>query len=841
MKPLKLIISAFGSYAGREEIDFEGIDHGIFLITGDTGAGKTTIFDAITFALYGDMSGGNRDSAMMRSQYAKEESETFVELSFMEMGMVYTVTRSPMYSRLSRRKNKNGEYTRVQSGAKVCLILPDKKEYPGNIRDVNQRIQEITGVDKNQFTQIAMIAQGEYLKLLHASSRERKEIFSRIFNTSVYHRIQQDLKEKNQQLFEKLEDGRKLYRHELDRVVCMEESRLLEEWKQVKSCPETGIQEILDLMGRISEEIRGREMEWRQEADLLHQKISSLERERQQIMENNERILKKREAERIYNELKQKDEAYREEKRRLEQAEQASYVRLKEEKYLEADRELKDAGEKSRAIRLRKQELETELDSLTVQWKERQKEITVLLPGILEELIVLRQAGTLYEKLEAAQAEWMDKKNREEKARGKSEQEVLSFRRWNDETEAFHAEAARLADSPRQSLNWKKKKEECTVRREQAEKLSEMEHTADLLLKEWNSEAVRLSEAERIYREAGKAYEKIYYGFIAAQAGIMAAALKEGEECPVCGSTSHPKKAAVIEGTVTENQVTAAGEQKEEADRGLRAQAERTGRAETLYRGQKAVLDEMRDGLPGADNQEIKELVKRCREEEARAAQILEEAEREENRLTEVKEELRKREDARYGLEQRVKEQEEVWRTAKMEADIAERELYRIQREVPYPSKEEADLQLRRLEEGKNRLENEEQAWKDQEKRLTEGIREQNGSLLTSMETENMWRKKEKKAFEEFENEMSIRGFTADHAYRDALMDQEEIRRQREFWQRYEQDCIKAEIRFRQYEEQASGKEWKHPEAGGGTERTGSSGKRNPGTGWKTVGLKGMQ
>lgn len=177
MKPLELTMSAFGSYGGKETVDFKKIGHGIFLITGDTGAGKTTIFDAVSFALFGETSGQKREPSMMRSQYAAEDQETYVSLKFSERGEKYEITRSPSYTRISKRRNKNGEYSAVPVPAKASLLLPDGSEYPGNLRDINQKIQEIVGVDLNQFSQIAMIAQGDYLRLLHASSRERKEIF----------------------------------------------------------------------------------------------------------------------------------------------------------------------------------------------------------------------------------------------------------------------------------------------------------------------------------------------------------------------------------------------------------------------------------------------------------------------------------------------------------------------------------------------------------------------------------------------------------------------------------------------------------------------------------------
>ena len=200
MRPVRLTMSAFGSYSGVEVIDFTRVQGGLFLITGDTGAGKTTIFDAITYALYDRTSGGQRDGNMMRSQYASEDADTYVEYVFTYRGGEYTVRRNPEYMRAGKRKNADGSVRLVKETSKVSLILPDGKEFQGKKREIDRKIEEIIGLDVGQFTQIAMIAQGDFLKLLHAGSRERKKIFSKIFQTQIYWRMQEELKEQGKSL-----------------------------------------------------------------------------------------------------------------------------------------------------------------------------------------------------------------------------------------------------------------------------------------------------------------------------------------------------------------------------------------------------------------------------------------------------------------------------------------------------------------------------------------------------------------------------------------------------------------------------------------------------------------
>ena len=192
MRPLHLTMSAFGPYAGQTTVDFEALGtSGLYLITGDTGAGKTTIFDAIAYALYGEASGENRESSMLRSKYAAPETPTFVELTFSNGGRIYTVRRNPEYLRPKSR----GTGTTVQK-ADAELTMPDGRVIT-KARDVTAAVTDIIGVDREQFSRIAMIAQGEFRKLLLAQTDERKTIFRQIFHTGRYQALQVRLKEED--------------------------------------------------------------------------------------------------------------------------------------------------------------------------------------------------------------------------------------------------------------------------------------------------------------------------------------------------------------------------------------------------------------------------------------------------------------------------------------------------------------------------------------------------------------------------------------------------------------------------------------------------------------------
>ena len=218
MRPLKLTMQAFGSYADRTEIDFTIPNQNFFLITGDTGAGKTTIFDAMVFALYGEASSGanKKDGAELQSQFAELSKEPYVELEFSERDSagsgIYTVRRSPRHLRLLKRKTKNPYKEEKET---VALTFPDGTVREGNVARVNAKIEEIVGLTKSQFMQVAMIAQGEFMDLLRAKSSDKKLIFRKLFGTELYQKLADELDRRRK---EKLSDMTRI------RKVCQTEA-----------------------------------------------------------------------------------------------------------------------------------------------------------------------------------------------------------------------------------------------------------------------------------------------------------------------------------------------------------------------------------------------------------------------------------------------------------------------------------------------------------------------------------------------------------------------------------------------------------------------------------------
>ncbi len=187
MKPIRLTMSAFGPFAGKTEVDFSALgENGLFLISGDTGAGKTTLFDAITFAFYGTASGGaeRRDAKSFRSHFADPKTETYVELTFSHGGRTYTIRRNPTYERAGYKTPRSHD---------ASMVCGETHKTCTGATEVTSAVTQLLGLDEKQFRQTVMIAQGDFLRILHAGSDERVRIFEEIFGTQLYNHIEKEV------------------------------------------------------------------------------------------------------------------------------------------------------------------------------------------------------------------------------------------------------------------------------------------------------------------------------------------------------------------------------------------------------------------------------------------------------------------------------------------------------------------------------------------------------------------------------------------------------------------------------------------------------------------------
>jgi len=494
MKPLKLTMSAFGSYAGKNVIDFTGQQQGIFLITGDTGAGKTTIFDAITYALYNQTSGGERNGNMMRSQYAQPETETYVELEFLYRGQTYRVRRNPDYK--ITKTLKNGKIREQKVPHSVELTLPDGTVFPEKKNATDAKIIEILGLTADQFSQIVMIAQGDFLKLLYTKSDERKMIFSKLFRTDIYWKIQENLRRKSMEMDERIQENDRAFEQEKSRIMPLPESE------------EIPLDELVErLRERLKDALKEQNLR-RANVEELNKKITKYE-------EINKLFVSLEKIRQTGRELEARQAESKERRQQIENARKADKVLVAEQQNLRQQQAVEQSAQAIAKMGETLADDQEMFETLKTQLQEAEAKKKREAADIQKKMLALEQSFPSYEALQNARSEEQQAKKVWEDLRKTSE-------------ESFHKKAAGIA-----ALKEQQKRQEQIV--EQTKK---------------NWEQTSLSASE-----SAKHYEHMYEAFLKEQAGILAENLSAGCPCPVCGSTVHPDPAKLSDHAVTELEV----------------------------------------------------------------------------------------------------------------------------------------------------------------------------------------------------------------------------------------------------------------------------------------------
>lgn len=480
MRPVRLVMSAFGPYAGRTEIDFTLLGRrGLYLVCGDTGAGKTTIFDAIAYALYDTASGTYRDASMLRSKYADPDTPTEVELTFDYADQRYVIRRSPEYFRTKKR----GEGV-TKARAEVSLTYPDGRVLT---KGVDQAVIEIMGLDCGQFSQIAMIAQGDFLKLLLASTEERQTIFRKIFHTQTYQRLQEHLRTECSTLKTDLELRRAGLMQYIKGIAFAQGSLLGEKAEQAKM-GELPLGETLEVLSRIIEDDSDRcnalsaaEKQCAEELDAVSESITKAETQ-QKIRE-----------------------ALHTAKQQLAAAiprRQAAEERL--------------AAEKSGLPEAEK--LDERIGSIA---------------GKLPEYAALNRKHERLKKMQRDAASLAQDTERKREER-KHKQALLS---------AMREEHRALGDTAAEVIALTHKQQALAQSRMEIQQLQKAFAEAAAMKKQLeNAQALYTAKADAA-SQAQAEYDLLYRAYLDEQAGLLADTLEEGKACPVCGGKEHPAPA----------------------------------------------------------------------------------------------------------------------------------------------------------------------------------------------------------------------------------------------------------------------------------------------------------
>ena len=560
MRPLKLTMAGFGPYAGVQVLDFDCLgSSGLYLITGDTGAGKTTIFDAITFALFGEASGNNRDSTMLRSKYAKDDAPTYVELTFAYGGKVYTVTRNPAYE---RAKTRGTGTTTESAGAE--LTYPDGHHVTKK-GEVDAAIREIIGLTREQFSQIAMISQGDFRKLLQADTKERQKIFRDIFKTDFYVLLQNQLKERTGEIRTQREQASQSIQQYINGMTCDEDSVYALDAQKAKN-GELPVTEVMELFQMLLDQDRQVELD-------LEAELAAAEKELEQITS-----------------WLTQAEAY-------ETAKTALAERVTEETALAAELETAKIA------------LDTAQKTAPEQEKLQSKiaEMELLLPSYDE-------LETHMTALAAAQVNLADVRAAQEcaaKAKNNLTTEITGLRTEQKDLADVSAEKEKLAAQRQQLVDRQKQFADFLLgmeglAREQAELARKQEEYL---------------KAEEASSELLREYEVQERAFLREQAGIMASGLTAGTACPVCGSTEHPRLAVLAEDAPTEADVKKAKAEYDTAQEKTKKASSEAQKLKGTVSTTEAILTKEIDSLiPGASLEDSTEAVEE--QENLLAAQI---------------------------------------------------------------------------------------------------------------------------------------------------------------------------------------------------------------------------
>lgn len=554
MRPLRLTMQAFGSYGKRTVIDFEQTNQNLFLITGDTGAGKTTIFDAIVFALYGEASSGmnKKNGTELQSQYVGPGVEPFVELVFSEAAgdgrEEYTVRRVPRHFRPLKR----GTGMKEESES-VALTMPDGSEYPQ--KETDRKLEEIVGLTKSQFMQVAMIAQGEFMELLRAKSDDKKMIFRKLFHTELYAKIVEELGKRRKGKQQEIAQIRTVCQTEVSHVDVPEDYEQAEELKELKKriassdrLSVVGMERLLEGLERlcgILKERCGQAQKEYDAADRNHLEKRDAYTAGVQLLKRFDEL---EQAEQELAACASKEDEVRETEEKVQRISGAYEIQAVFQRYMDAVRTAENT-------RKNLSEQEAAIPVLTEAGKEAQREAEAAEEGLGREIRKFTQVSErvqksmeifsrirqVKEETAFAQAECRRTEQEAEKAQRKVQSLEESERQWRSQAED-------LSESEITRERWQS---ECAKADEIGQDIAAAKASAKEVQAQRNAadQAKKsFAEASVIYETRNQEYETMRRTFLNEQAGLIAREqLRPGAPCPVCGSLDHPNPCEIRE------------------------------------------------------------------------------------------------------------------------------------------------------------------------------------------------------------------------------------------------------------------------------------------------------
>lgn len=721
MKPLRLKMQAFGSYGKETTIDFEKVNQNLFLITGDTGAGKTTIFDAIVFALYGEASSSSnkKEGVVLQSQYVSYEYEPFVELVFSERSgeeqEIYTVHRVPRHLKQITRGANKGK-AKENTGS-VSLIMPDGMEYP--TKETDRKIQEIVGLTKSQFMQVAMIAQGEFMDLLRAKSDDKKVIFRKLFNTEMYQDIVNELANRKRTKEKDIAVLRTQCQSNLGRV-CIPEEYKSEKIKELKEQLTDGemsrLSDFLDelefLCNWLSEHTLAAEnayrkagrdrdakneaytraeglLKWFEQLDAAEQKLKECEADKAKTEELLSLISRIRDAYEIQGNYALLEDARKHLKDTKEALEN-------QEKTLPALKEAREKAENTEKESKQIRDQEIQNHSKTVEKVEKALEI-------FDQINVLRM------RVEA------DKKAND--AAAKTTKKACETQEKLDQQETkWKAQSEELAETEKKLVIAENKKQEADAVSQEIQEVRALGKQAERCRQIAIKTRDDYAKTTKDYETANAEYEELRRRFLNAQAGFLAEKLEPGKPCPVCGSTEHPHphQKSVDHVDISEEKLQIMQENVDKLRKKQEQESGESAAANSEYKTRKDTYVESVHKLQARLHRSISSITEETTVTEmSNALELwkqqteaeLEKLASEEKLLFQIRENLQKMDEQKKELQEKLEKCRKDEKTAAEKLAASEAELKNMKGSSEFQTKEDAEEALRQSEKARNHAE----------------------------------------------------------------------------------------------------------------------------------------
>ncbi|WP_270912869.1 AAA family ATPase [Allofournierella sp. CML151] len=819
MRPLTLTLTAFGAYAGSQTVDFEAAGAGgLFLITGDTGAGKTTLFDGVCYALFGKLTGRVRSEKMIRSDYADDTLETSAQLVFLHRGERWRITRRPAQT----RRKKRGEGTTEVPATALLERLEGESPVPvaEGKESVDAAVEELLGIQVDQFRQIAMIAQNQFAELLNKSGRDRSAILRQVFATERCQQLQQRLKElasASRAETEKQVDSLRQYLAGL-RLPEREEAEALPQARELAQLlADAG---CVWRSGRVLELAEALCQADRENLAALEEKISALD---ESIKQSAALVQSAREAGQRAEQLawleqqlaQQQSEAPRraEDLARLGRWEVAARLAP----VWESSEKARQSAEQAARLRA---EAQAQLEGLNAQaprWEQAREQLAQDQQATARLAVALeRQAEALkqYDKLDAAKAQQqacareLDRlKQEEERARKLEEQQAAALEQTQTLADGLAA-ALTAAQAVEQELNrWsgaKEKMAEVRSRMRELVKLQKSEQAARQTLEQASNE---LDKAQQAYMSADQLFRRD-------QAGLLAKDLTPGQPCPVCGSVHHPSPARGVTGAPNKEELEALAAVMETArtayNDALQTSSTLTAQAgsarEQYIRQARQVLAELEQKLPPEEDaktlsrllldwdERLDQLLRQAEAAKAECQAKVEAASAAVNQLAEDRRQLDQTRQKRSELQAQAAQ-------AAARQDTARRQAEELQADLPQATRAEAEQTLAAMQAEKARLD---RSAEETRKNLEEYQKALAAALTLQTERKNNDQKaagEARQAAQEWNKALDASGMS-EEAFRQALHTQKEIDALRQRLEQEQKACEETQTLYKQLRDQ---------------------------------------